>query len=65
MKEEFPETAITGFAAVTAAIPNLTTLMTNVWTLMTSNELLTLFLASSLLGVGVGVFRLIKRTARR
>ena len=65
MKEEFPETAVTGFAAITAAMPNLTTLMTNVWTMMTSNELLTLFLATSLLGVGVGVFRMIKRAARR
>lgn len=32
--------------------------------LMTSNPLLSLFLAASLLGVGVGVFRKIKRASR-
>ena len=31
---------------------------------MTSNPLLSLFLAASLLGVGVGVFRKIKRASR-
>ena len=67
MKEEFSETtsAVTGFDAVTEAMPMLTTLMNQVWTLMTSNPLLALFLAVSLLGIGVGVFRTIKRSARR
>ncbi len=47
------------------SMETLTTLMTHVWTLMTSNPLLTLFLAVSLIAVGVGVFRMIKRAARK
>lgn len=42
----------------------VTSLMGEVWTLMTSNPLLTLFLAVSLISVGVSVFRRIKRAAR-
>jgi hypothetical protein len=41
----------------------LSTLMGTVWTMMTSNPLLTLFLAVGLLGVGVAVFRMIKGAA--
>lgn len=57
------ETA-TGFESVVSSMDVLGTLMTKVWTLMTSNPLLTLFLAVALLGVGVGVFRMIKGAAR-
>lgn len=59
------ETTSTGFAAITGSFDTLTELMGDVWGMMTSNELLTLFLAVSLLAVGVGVFRMIKRAARR
>lgn len=51
--------------AVLGSVDTLTALMGHVWTLMTSNPLLTLFLAVSLISVGVGVFRMIKRAARR
>ena len=51
-------------AAVTAAMSSITSLVTSVWELMTSNALLTVFLSAGLLGVGVGVFRQIKSAAR-
>lgn len=47
-----------------ANMTTITDLVTSVWELMTSNPLLSLFLAVSLLGVGVGVFRKIKRASR-
>lgn len=56
--------ASSGFEAVIASMSTLTSLMGQVWTMMTSNALLTLFLGVSLLGVGVGVFRMIKGAAR-
>ncbi len=56
--------ATTGFEAISASMSALTSLMGQVWTMMTSNALLTLFLGVSLLGVGVGVFRMIKGAAR-
>lgn len=60
------ETAASGgFDAVIGSIDTLGTLMGKVWTLMTSNALLTLFLAVALLGVGVSVFRMIKSAAHR
>lgn len=59
------ETTTGGFDSVMGSFDTLSTLMGKVWTLMTSNALLTLFLAVSLLGVGVAVFRMIKRAARR
>ena len=64
VKEVIPETS-TGMDAVLGSVDTITTLMTHVWTLMTSNPLLTLFLAVSLISVGVGVFRMIKRAARK
>lgn len=54
----------TGLEAVIASFSTLTQLTGQVWTMMTSNALLTLFLGVSLLGVGVGVFRMIKGAAR-
>lgn len=51
--------------AVLSSVDTLVSLMTKVWTLMTSNPLLTLFLAVSLIAVGVSVFRMIKGAARR
>ena len=58
------ETA-TGMDAVVSSVDTLGTLMTKVWTLMTSNPLLTLFLAVALLSVGVSVFGMIKHAAHR
>ena len=51
-------------AAILASMTTITDLVTSVWELMTSNPLLSLFLAASLRGVGVGVFRKIKRASR-
>lgn len=56
--------ATTGFEAVISSMGTLTTLMGQVWTMMTSNALLTLFLGVSLLGIGVGVFKMISDAAR-
>lgn len=53
-------TASGGFDAVLASFDTLRQLMSRVWSLMTSNPYLTLFLAVSLLGVGVTVFNMIK-----
>lgn len=59
------ETAATGMDAVMGSMPTLVSLMSQVWTMMTSNPLLTLYLAVGLIAVGVAVFRLIKRAAHR
>lgn len=54
----------TGMDAVLGAMTTLTSLLSSVWELMTSNPLLTLFLAASLLSVGVYAFRQVKRASR-
>lgn len=54
----------TGMPAVLGAFETVTSLMNSVWTLMTSNPLLTLFLAAGLLTIGVRAFRQIKRAAK-
>lgn len=53
-----------GMPAVLGAFDTVTSLMNSVWTLMTSNPLLTLFLAAGLLTIGVRAFRQIKRAAK-
>lgn len=53
-----------GMPAVLGAFETVTSLMNSVWTLMTSNPLLTLFLAVGLLSIGVRAFRQIKRAAK-
>lgn len=55
----------TGIDAVMGSMDTLVDLTGQVWTLMTSNALLTLFLAVSLISVGVSVFRMIKNAAKR
>lgn len=44
----------TGMSAVMSAVDTITQLMGKVWDLLTSNPLLTLFVAASLLPVGIG-----------
>lgn len=56
--------AATGMDAVLGSFDTLGSLMSKVWTLMTSNPLLTLVLAVAVLGIGVKVFRSIKSAAR-
>ncbi len=58
------EGAATGMAAVLGAMDTVTSLMGEVWTLMTSNPYLTLFVAAALIPIGVGIFRSIKNAAR-
>lgn len=53
-----------GMSAVLGAFDTVTSLMNSVWELMTSNPLLTLFLAAGLLSIGVGAFRKIKSAAK-
>ena len=53
-----------GMSAVLGAFHTVVSLMNKVWELMTSNPLLTLFLAAGLLTIGVRVFRQIKRAAK-
>lgn len=53
-----------GMSAVLGAFDTVTSLMEKVWILMTSNPLLTLFLAAGLLSIGVRAFRQIKRAAK-
>ena len=50
--------------AVIAAMNTVTQLMGSVWQLMTSNPLLTLFVAAGLIPVGVGAFVAIRNAAR-
>lgn len=57
-------TTKTGMEAVIAAMDTVTQLMGSVWELMTSNPLLTLFVAAGLISVGVGAFVAIRNAAR-
>lgn len=47
-----------------SAMDTITQLMGKVWTLMTSNPLLTVFVAAGLIPVGVRAFRAIRNAAR-
>ena len=53
-----------GFSAVWSSFDDLGTLMTKVWSMMTANPLLCIFLAVLLLGIGCRVVRMLMRTAR-
>lgn len=50
--------------AILAGTSTLTTLVGDVFTLMTANPLLTLFLASSLITLGIGIFRKLRKASR-
>lgn len=50
--------------AILASTSTLTTLVGDVFDLMTANPLLTLFLAASLVGIGITLFKKIKRAAK-
>lgn len=53
------------YSVLVAVRTHLKDLMGHVWTLMTSNPYLVLFIAAALIPIGVSVFRSIKRAARR
>ena len=56
-----PITVLTGeTTAITSGVSTITDLVSQVWTIMTSNPLVMVFVGASLLGVAVGVIR--KRT---
>lgn len=54
----------TGMDTVISSMDTLSTLLTKVWDMMTANPLLTLFVALTLLGVGVTVFQKVKGASR-
>lgn len=43
--------------AITSGVTTITDLVSQVWTLMTSNPLVMVFVGASLLGVAIGVIR--------
>lgn len=51
-------------ATILSAMDTVTDLVGDVWALMTSNPYLTLFVAATLIPIGVRVFRSIKHAAR-
>lgn len=54
----------TGMAAVTAAVSTVTTLVGDVFDLITGNPLLVTFVAIGLVGAAIGLFRRLKRASR-
>lgn len=50
-------------SAITSATGTLTTLVGDIFTMITSNPLLCVFVAAGLLGVGIKVFRQLKRAS--
>ncbi len=50
-------------SAITAATGTITTLVGDIFTMITSNPLLCVFVAAGLLGVGIRVFRQLKRAS--
>lgn len=53
-----PITVLTGeTTAITSGVSTITDLVSQVWTIMTGNPLVMVFVGASLLGVAVGVIR--------
>lgn len=53
-----PITVLTGEAtAITSGVTTITDLVSQVWTIMTGNPLVMVFVGASLLGVAIGVIR--------
>ena len=53
-----------GMSAVMGSVDTIVQLMGKTWDLMTSNPLLTLFVAASLLPVGIALFTSLRNAAR-
>ena len=53
-----------GMSAVMSGMGTIISLMGKVWDLLTSNPLLTLFVAASLLPVGIALFTSLRNAAR-
>ena len=58
------ESVTTGIAAVTAAIPTLTSAVSGVFDLMVANPYLVVLLAAGLVTTGISIFRKSKRAAK-
>ena len=56
--------SLTGIALIMSYMDEVTELCNQVWTMLTSNAYFALYLCVGLLGVGISVFRRIKRVAR-
>lgn len=54
----------TGISAVTGALTTVTSLVSEVFTLITGNAVLATFMAIGLLGAAIGLFRRLKRASR-
>ena len=54
----------TGMGAVMSSLDSIVELSGKVWDLLTSNPLLTLFVAASLLPVGIALFTSLRNAAR-
>lgn len=63
-KGAITQEATTGIAAILGGTPTLTTLVGDVFNMITGNGLLVVFAAAGLIGVGIGIFRRLKRAAR-
>mgnify|MGYP007062347668 FL=1 len=57
-------TSTSTLAPIITAMGSLVEVMGEVWDVMTSNPLLLVFLAASLFGVGIRIFRKVKSAAR-
>lgn len=56
--------AATGMETILGATDTVTTLVGNVFDMITGNPLLVVFVAAGLIGVGVSAFKRIKKAAR-
>lgn len=52
-----PITIMTDDATITSGVSTITSLISSVWTIMTGNPLVMVFVGASLLGCAVGVIR--------
>lgn len=64
MTIQFLRKEIESMETILGASETVTTLVTNVFDMITSNALLVVFVSAGLVGVGVGVFKKIKKAAR-
>ena len=65
LAESETTTTTSGITTVMSSMDNITTLCSNIWSLLSGNEYFALYLAIGLLGAGLGLFRRAKKTARR